>query len=151
MDKYRKKADIMDQLLGEDSNGRVRRKLDQFGDLLGLVVERFNGVSNDLSNLMERMVESWVTMVARRDGRELSDHVKGVVVGQLRRQLSTASIRAASNCLLDRMQQCGEGAQMAAKRREGSAWMEEVMKKETGEVQWLAKLRGASWNRREAF
>ena len=30
---------------------------------------------------------------------------------------------------------------MAAKRREGSAWMEEEMKKER-EVQWLAKLRG---------
>ena len=85
---------------------------------------------------MERMAESRVAMVARRDGRELSDHEKGVVVGQL----STASIRAASNCLLDRMHQCGEGAQMAAKRREGSAWMEEVMKKER-EVQWLAKLR----------
>ena len=102
---------------------------------------RLYEVSNDLSNLMERMAESRVTMVARRDGRELSDHEKGVVVGQLRRQLSTASIRAASNCLLDRMQQCGEGAQMAAKRREWSAWMEEVMKKER-EVQWLAKLRG---------
>ena len=30
---------------------------------------------------------------------------------------------------------------MAAKRREGSAWMEEVMKNER-EVQWLAKMRG---------
>ena len=101
--------------------------------ILGLVVGRFKEVSNDLSNLMERMAESRVAMVARRDGRELSDHEKGVVVGQLRRQLSTASIRAASNCLLDRMHQCGEGAQMAAKRREGSAWMEEGMKKEREE------------------
>ena len=30
---------------------------------------------------------------------------------------------------------------MAAKRREGAVWLEEVMKKER-EVQWLAKLRG---------
>ena len=30
---------------------------------------------------------------------------------------------------------------MAAKRREGSAWLEERMKNER-EVQWLAKLRG---------
>ena len=37
---------------------------------------------------------------------------------------------------------------MAAKRREGSALMEVVMKKER-EVQWLAKIRGASWCRRE--
>ena len=119
----------------------MRRKLDQFGDLLGLVVGRFNEVSNDISNLLQSMAESRVNMVAGRDGRQLSDHEQGVVVGQLRRQLSTASIRAASNCLLDRMHQCGQGAQMAAKRREGAAWLEEVMKSER-EVQWLAKLRG---------
>ena len=76
----------------------------------------------------------WVDMMARREGRRR-------VVGQLRRQLSTASIRAVSNCLLDRMHQCGEGANMVAKRREVAHWMEEVMKKDR-EVQWLAKLRG---------
>ena len=141
MEDYRGKADGMDKLLGEEGGGRVRRKLDQFGDLLGLVVGRFNEVSNDLSNLLQSMAESRVNMIARRDGRQLSDHEQGVVVGQLRRQLSTASIRAASNCLLDRMHQCGQGAQMAAKRREGAAWLEEVMKSER-EVQWLAKLRG---------
>ena len=119
----------------------MRRKLDQFGDLLGLVVGRFNEVSNDLNNLLDKMAESRVALVARRDGRELSDAEKGVVVGQLRRQLSTASVRAASNCLLDRMHQCGQGAQIATKRREGSAWMEEVIKKKR-EVQWMAKLRG---------
>ena len=36
---------------------------------------------------------------------------------------------------------------MAAKRSEGSAWLEERMKNER-EVQWLAKLRRASWCRR---
>ena len=141
MEEYRGKADTMDQLLGEEGGGRVRRRLDQFGDLLGLVVGRFNEVSNDLNNLLDKMAESRVAMVARRDGRDLSENEKGVVIGQLRRQLSTASIRAASNCLLDRMQQCGQGAQMAAKRREASTWREEVMKQER-EVQWLAKLRG---------
>ena len=53
-----------------------------------------------------------------------------MVVGQLRRQISTASVRTASNCLVDRMQQCGQEAQMASKRRKGSAWMDEVMKNE---------------------
>ena len=64
-----------------------------------------------------------------------------MVVGQLRRQISTASVRTASNCLVDRMHQCGQGAQMAAKRRKGSAWMEEAIKKEWG-VLWLSKLCG---------
>ena len=141
MQEYREKADGMDQLLGEEGGGRVRRKLDQFGDLVGLVVGRFNEVSNDLSNLVENMAESRVNLVARRDGRQLSDNEKGVVVGQLRRRLSTAAIRAGSNCLLDRMHQCGQGAQLAAKRREGASWLEEAMKQER-EVQWLAKIRG---------
>ena len=99
----------MDQLLGEKDGGRVRRKLDQFGDLLVMVVGRFIEVSNDLSNLIEIMAESRVKLVARREGRQLSDNKNGVVVDQLRRQLSTASIRAASNCHLDRMHQCGQG------------------------------------------
>ena len=80
-------------------------------------------------------------MVARREGNLLSEQERGVVVGQLRRQLSTVSIRAASNCLLDRMHQCGEGASLAAKRREVSTFLEERMKEER-QVQWLAKLRG---------
>ena len=37
MEEYRKKAGDMDQLLGEVGQGRVRRRLDQFGDLIGLV------------------------------------------------------------------------------------------------------------------
>ena len=87
------------------------------------------------------MADSRVATVARREGRQLSDQEKGVVVGQLRRQLSTASMRAASFCLLDRMHQCGQGASMVAKRREKAHHMEGVMRQER-EVQWLAKLRG---------
>ena len=96
------------------------------------------------------MAQSRVKLLARREGRQLSDNKKGVVVGQLRRRLSTAAIRAGSKCLLDRMHQCGQGAQLAAKRREGSSWLEEAMKKER-EVQWLAKVRGGSWCRRGDF
>ena len=80
-------------------------------------------------------------MAARREGKLLSEQERGGVVGQLRRQLSTVSIRAASNCLLDRMHQCGEGASLAAKRREVSTFLEERMNEER-QVQWLAKLRG---------
>ena len=89
-------------------------------------------------------------MVARREGKLLSEQERGVVVGQLRRQLSTVSIRAASICLLDRMHQCGEGASLAAKRRELSTFLEERMNEER-QVQWLAKLRGDSWFKREGF
>ena len=64
-----------------------------------------------------------------------------MIVGQLRRQLSTVCIRAASQCLLDRMHQCGDGAALAARRREMNLVLEERMRVER-EVQWLSKLRG---------
>ena len=38
MNEYRNKAERMDRLIGEvEGQGRVRRRLDEFGDLLGLV------------------------------------------------------------------------------------------------------------------
>ena len=107
-------------------------------------------MSNDLNNLIDQMADSRVDMVARREGKLLSEQERGVVVGQLRRQLSTASIRAASNCLLDRMHQCREGASLAAKRREVSTILEERMKEER-QVQWLAKLRGGQLGQKGRF
>ena len=150
MGEYQEKAEKMDRLLGEVGQGRVRRRLDQFGDLVGLVVGRFNEGSKDVHELLEKMAVSRVDLLARRDGRELSDQEKGVVVGQLRRQLSTAALRAASNCLLDRMHQCGEGASLAAKRREVNVLLEERMSRER-EIQWLAKLRGGQVIQRGSF
>ena len=96
------------------------------------------------------MAISRVDLLARRDGRELSDQEKGVVVGQLRRQLSTAALRASSNCLLDRMHQCGEGASLAAKRREVNVQLEERMSRER-EIKWLAKLRGGQVIQKGSF
>ena len=109
MEEYRKKADNMDKILGEGGQNRVRRRLDQFGQLVGLVVGQFNEVSDDTHKLLEHMADSRVNMVSRREGRQMSDQERGVVMGQLRRQLSTTFIRAARQCLLDRMQQYGKG------------------------------------------
>ena len=73
MDEYRKKADNMDNLLGEGGQNRVRRRLDQFGQLMGLVVGQFNEVSEDTHKLIEQMavwsVEGKVdTCLTRRGG-----------------------------------------------------------------------------------
>ena len=75
----------MDQLLGEMGQGRDRRRLYQLGELIGLVVGRFNEVSNDLNNLIDQMAESRVDLVARREGRLLHEQEREVVVGHLRR------------------------------------------------------------------
>ena len=109
MEEYRKKAENMDRLLGEEGQGRVRRRLDQFRELVGMVVGQFNEVSGDVHMLLEQLADSRMPVVGRRAGRQVSDQERGVVIGQLRRQLSTASIRAASLCLLDRMHSVERG------------------------------------------
>ena len=58
-----------------------------------MVVGQFNEVSGDVHTLLDQMDDSKVA-VGRRGGRQVSDQEKGAVVGQLRRQLSTESIRA---------------------------------------------------------
>ena len=80
----------------------------------------------------------------------MSEQERGVIVGQLRRQLSTASVRAGSQCLLDRMHQCGEGAALASRRREYCHLLEERMREER-ELQWLSKLRGGQIVRKGHF
>ena len=70
MEEYRKKASKMDSLLGVEGGNRVRRKLDQFGDLVGLVVGQFNEVSNNTHMLMVKMADSRVALVSRREGSQ---------------------------------------------------------------------------------
>ena len=150
MDEYRKKAEGMDRLLGEQGQGRVRRKLDQFGHLIGLVIGKFNEGSDDTHMLIEQMADSRVSLVSRREGRQMSEKERGIVIGQLRRQLSTTSLRAGTQCLLDTMHQCGEGASITAKRREVCLQQEERMREER-QLQWLAKLRGGQVVRKGQF
>ena len=66
MDEYRKKAEGMDRLLGEQGQGRVRRKLDQYGHLIGLVIGQFNEGSDDTHIIIEQMADSRVSLVSRR-------------------------------------------------------------------------------------
>ena len=92
--------------------------------------------------LLDMMADMRVSKVARMEGRSRSDEEKGLIVGQLRRQLSTASLRAAMSCLLDRMHQCGEGGSLAAKRRETNH-REEIFMRNDREKYWVARVRGA--------
>ena len=70
MEEYRGKADKVDRLLGEEEEGRgrMRRRLDQFGELIGLVSGLFNEASNDTLMLLDAMATSRVTKLARESG-----------------------------------------------------------------------------------
>ena len=115
MGEYRRKADRMDALLadgGGGGGGRVRRQLDLFGDLITVVVGKYNELSEGGHMLLDAMASSRAAMVERRTG--MASHEakmeKGVIQGELRRQLSVVNLRASMACMLDRLHQWGREA-----------------------------------------
>ena len=73
-------------------------------------------------------------------GRPGSDKELAAIVGQVRRRLSVAAIRANSTCLLSRLSLIGEEATSAADRRGWRRREEDIMRKER-EAQWLGQVR----------
>ena len=73
-----------------------------------------------------------------------------MLVGQIRRMLSTVNVRAQAQCLLTRMNSIGEGVSQAAKRRKWAAIEEEKMRKERL-IQWESRVRGRNIVRRGEF
>ena len=63
-------------------------------------------------------------------------------MGELRRQLSVVNLRANMVCLLDRLEQAGEGGRMATRRQEAILREEERMREER-EMMW--KSPPATW------
>ena len=150
---YRRKAKEADRIYGNhinDQAGPVERKLLQYGDLYGLVVGAFGEGSQDLHELIQLLAESRVRAMGLRRGREASDEELGIIMGQIRRSLSTTSIRAQAQCLLARLNCIGHGFHQAAKRRNWAAAEEEIMRKERL-AQWVGRDRGQSIVRRGQF
>ena len=86
-------------------------------------------------------------MLVRASGRQESEHLLGMVVGQYRRILSTTAVRAQAMCLLARVGLVTPAAKEAAGRRELAMRLSEAMKRER-RAQWMASLAGPGWARR---
>ena len=67
-------------------------------------------------------------------------------VGQIRRTLFCAFVRAESLCLLARLGQLGPGARSAAERR-GVAQRVEISRRREAQAYWLAHIRGRGLGR----
>ena len=65
----------------------------------------------------------------------------GIIVGQIRRKLSDAAVKAQVECLLSRIHQVGPGNNLLAKKREWAQLEDERMRRERG-AQWLLKYEG---------
>ena len=74
-------------------------------------------------------------------GREATDAEIGILVGQIRRALSTTAVRAQAQCLLMRMNSLSQGYGNAFKRRQWATKEEDRMRRER-QGQWLSRIRG---------
>ena len=135
---------------GEGVTGPVERKLGEYGEILGLVVGAFGEGSEHLHNLVQSLAECRVSSIGLARGQPCSENELAMAIGQVRRRLSVASIRATSNCLLTRLTLIGEGARQAAKRR-GWREREELLMRHEREAQWVGRVRSHGVTHRGQF
>ena len=147
---YRRPLERLDRLhhgTGPGETGRLVAKLQSYGPLQGFVVGHWGEGSKDLHTFVQTCAEAKVAHLVRATGRQESEHLLGMVVGQYRRILSTTAVRAHAMCLLARVGLVTPAAKEAAGRRELAMRMAEALKRER-RAQWMASLAGPGWARR---
>ena len=107
------------------------------------MVGAFQEGSHDLHVLLESLANSKLKAKGLARGREGSDHERSVILAGFRRELSMASAKAYSACLLDRV---GEEHRQAAERRSWHKTEVEKMEKER-KAYWHAFVRGITARR----
>ena len=130
---YRWKVVAVDRsVLGiqRDQVDPLQRKLESFGDLKDLVFGAFGEGSEDVHELVNTLSKSRLRAQGLALGREGSAAELSIITGQVRRALSTASMRAQASCLLSRLSVMGKGQIQASRRRQWARREEERMKEE---------------------
>ena len=139
---YNRKARKIDQdMLGAEDKGPVERRLGEFGDLIGLCFGAWGEASTDVHELIQTLAESRLKFQGLKTGKPRSKQELGIIVGQIRRRLSSAAIKAQVECLLSKIHQVGPGNAQLAKKREWAVMEDERMRRERG-AQWLLKYEG---------
>ena len=77
--------------------------------------------------------------MAQSSGYSLGEGKRSLIMGQVRRHLSTAFIKAVSLCTINRVANAGPGPRAAAKRREVFLREEEGMRRER-RAQWTSEV-----------
>jgi hypothetical protein len=147
---YHRKAkkvdhDLLGVLAGE--KGPVERRLDEFGNLIGLCFGAWGEASNDVHKLVQTLAESRLRFQGLKEGRPRSKQELGLIVGQVRRRLSLAAVKSQVDCLLSRIHQVGPGNNQLAKKRQWAVMEDMRMKKESS-AQWLLQYEGIQTLRR---
>ena len=132
----------------EGEVGPCQERLESLGDLLQMVVGYWGETSTDLDRMIRAIAESRVLYLSRETGRPITDNWVGQVLGQHRRSLSAAFVRAQAACLTSRMGHLGVGAREAAARRTVAMAQETRLQREE-EAHFSAYVRGrGGWSGR---
>ena len=150
---YRRKARDVDRearAASGDQRGPVERKLEEYGDLLGLVFGVWGEASEGVHTLIEQLATSRLDSRQRTRGRPGNKQELGLIRAQIHRRLSLAAVKAQVECLLSRLHQVGPGSKAMQQRREWEARENEMMKREQ-QAQWLRKIEGIQTLRKGAI
>ena len=123
----------------------MERKLEEFGDIMGLCFGAWGEGSRDVHDLVEVLAKSRLKAQMLEVGRhdEGSNNELALVTGQIRRKLSETVVKSQVNCLLSRLHQVGPGSKNLAKKRQWALQMDEKMKKDN-RAQWLRRIEGVN-------
>ena len=100
-----------------------------------------------MHKLVNIIAESRLKHQGLKFGKPGSKYELGMLVGQVRRRLSVATLKAQVNCLLSRLHQVGPGNSQLAKKREWAVAEDERMRLER-KAQWMRKYEGIQTLRR---
>ena len=121
--------------------GPVEKRLDEFGQILGLCFGAWGEASEDVHLLLQTIAEARLKFQGMQMGRPGSEVELGLIVGQIRKQLSMASIKGRVECLLSKLHQVVPGNKQLVKRRIWAIREDTKMAQERS-AQWVRRVDG---------
>ena len=121
--------------------GPLQRRLQEYGNLVCLVMGTFQEGSKDLHSLLETLADHKLRAKGLARGREGTERERSVILSDFRRELSVTGAKAQSACLIGRVARVGEGHRLAARRR---AWVrrENERREDASRAHWHANVIG---------
>ena len=128
-------------LASHEAAGPLVSRLRSFGKLEGLVAGPWGDLSKDFHVFIKTLGDVCVAAQGRARGWECDNGELGKVVGEIRRSMSCAVVRAQHLCLLARLSYLGPGARAAAQRQNLTQLIEGRRRRES-QAYWLSHVHG---------